>query len=312
MDTNQTTVNRFELTLAGYNGSTDKTDHLIIWLRTSLGQEDLVARLSAAGHYPAKVTSVTLLPAIFPAELQFPEDKEKLAERIALLVETKVSTQQPTKVILAYLWPQEYRDHDYRDLGGSYEIDVTNAVLGLSAEEIQNMEDDTDSTNDLVIAADFAFEGPHRVVVVEAICEYFGVAAITEVTQEAVDSARKLIAKLPEMGQGELAEAEFVAYEFGEGVQVLDHYRWDTSDPADHTKIAFLQYDDDKPDADSHKVTFHVRFNPDGSVSDAYALEVQSGNHIGKRYVEKLMEFNNTQATEEGWGLFHVSSGACQ
>lgn len=89
--------------------------------------------------------------------------------------------------------------------------------------------------------------------------------------------------KMPEIDREALAEAEFIGYDFGEGVQVLDHNRWDTNDEADITKIAYLEYDDDAPDADSHKATFHVRFRPDGSIDDVYALEVKSGNRIGQR-----------------------------
>lgn len=45
----------------------------------------------------------------------------------------------------------------------------------------------------------------------------------------------------------------------------------------------YIQYDDDAENADSHKVSFHVRFDEAGRVDDVYALETEHGNEIGQR-----------------------------
>jgi hypothetical protein len=85
----------------------------------------------------------------------------------------------------------------------------------------------------------------------------------------------------------ELAQAEFEKYDFGDGIFVHDHDLWETGDDADYTKIAYLEYPEDSQDTDLHKVTFHVRFNENGTFSEAYALEVASGNLIGVRAVRE-------------------------
>lgn len=69
-----------------------------------------------------------------------------------------------------------------------------------------------------------------------------------------------------------LADDEFDAYRFGEDVTVLAHDNWNTDDPCDYTKIVHMQFNDDAPEAGPREISFHVRFNADGSVEDAYAL----------------------------------------
>lgn len=86
-----------------------------------------------------------------------------------------------------------------------------------------------------------------------------------------------------------LADAELAVYAFGDGVKVVQHSGWDTNDRDDFTKIVYVEYDDDAPDADSHKISFHVRFDADGSVEDAYGLEMEHGNDIGKRGAVALL-----------------------
>lgn len=66
-------------------------------------------------------------------------------------------------------------------------------------------------------------------------------------------------------------------------VTVNDHDRWNTDDPQDFTKIVYVSYHDDPSDADSSKISFHVRFDELGQVDEAYALDMESGNEIGWR-----------------------------
>lgn len=82
-----------------------------------------------------------------------------------------------------------------------------------------------------------------------------------------------------------MADALFEHYDFGDGVQVLDHGRWDTRDPLDFTKTVYVEYQDDAPNANSHKVSFHVRFTWCGAAREAYALECENGREIGVRLV---------------------------
>ncbi len=78
-----------------------------------------------------------------------------------------------------------------------------------------------------------------------------------------------------------MADTLFEHYDFGDGVQVLDHGCWDTSDPLDFIKTVYIEHQDDAPDADSHKVSFHVRFTERGAALEAYALECDKGKDIG-------------------------------
>lgn len=111
-----------------------------------------------------------------------------------------------------------------------------------------------------------------------------------------------------------IADRIFEVYDFGDGAQVLDHGRWDTSDPLDYTKIAYVEYDDDPPEADSHKVSFHVRFDAAGKVTDAYALECDKGQDIGRRGdIDKVApgEFSKliTKDGEEVAGTYETMPG---
>ncbi len=85
------------------------------------------------------------------------------------------------------------------------------------------------------------------------------------------------------------ADEVLAAYKFGSddfddsNVRVVGHDNWDRSNRYDLTKIVYVQYRDEPADADSHKVSFHVRFSKAGEVEDAYALEMEHGNDIGCR-----------------------------
>ena len=81
-----------------------------------------------------------------------------------------------------------------------------------------------------------------------------------------------------------LADAEFAQYQFGDAVTVSESDNWDKNDVADFTKIVYITCDDDAPDADSERVSFHVRFNADGTVDDAYGLLMRNGSDIGLRH----------------------------
>jgi hypothetical protein len=80
-----------------------------------------------------------------------------------------------------------------------------------------------------------------------------------------------------------LADQEFEAYEFGDGVTVSESDNWDKNDPEDFTKIVYITCEGDLPDADSERVSFHVRFNDDGTIDDAYGLLMRTGAEIGSR-----------------------------
>jgi hypothetical protein len=103
------------------------------------------------------------------------------------------------------------------------------------------------------------------------------------VIAEVRDNQTDEVIALHQVDRETLADREFELYDFGEGVQITDSSRWDASDPMDWIKKAYATYEDDDADAPSHAISFHVRFNDDGSVSEAYGLECDKGNVIGRR-----------------------------
>lgn len=130
----------------------------------------------------------------------------------------------------------------------------------------------------------------------------------------AVEEVSPILVEACEPDREAIADRIFEVYDFGDGVQVLDHGRWDTSDPLDYTKIAYVKYDDDPPEADSHKVSFHVRFDAAGKVTDAYALECDKGQDIGRRGdIDKVApgEFSKliTKDGEEVNGTYETMPG---
>lgn len=77
------------------------------------------------------------------------------------------------------------------------------------------------------------------------------------------------------------ADDAFASYEFGNDVEVVGHDGWDRSDPADLTKIVYVQPRGEDPEQDSERLSFHVRFNRGGKVEEAYALCMRTGAEVG-------------------------------
>jgi hypothetical protein len=76
----------------------------------------------------------------------------------------------------------------------------------------------------------------------------------------------------------QLASMAWEGYDFGNN-RVTDSEGWDTSDPLDVTRMTYLEPENE--DADSFRVSFHVRFNAQGYVTEVYALDMSSGGYIG-------------------------------
>ena len=74
------------------------------------------------------------------------------------------------------------------------------------------------------------------------------------------------------------AEEAYQDYDFGD-LGVTDSEGWDTSDPLDYTRIVHLEAREDEEC--TYRVSFHVRFNEQGNVVEAYGLDMATGNYIG-------------------------------
>lgn len=84
-----------------------------------------------------------------------------------------------------------------------------------------------------------------------------------------------------------MADEEVAEYAFGSGVTVVGQSSWDTNDLFDLTKIIYVKFDGDTEDDDSHRLSFHVRFNALGDIEDAYALDMKTGGDVGDRAKKK-------------------------
>lgn len=118
-------------------------------------------------------------------------------------------------------------------------------------------------------------------------------AGVIEMLDKWVRAARALglestVQKLPAPGaddtlaREDAAQRAFEDYDFGDGISILDHRAWDTTDPRDYIKIAYAEYDGDQADTPERKISFHVVFGANGKVEDIYGLDVQTGEMLGE------------------------------
>lgn len=83
-----------------------------------------------------------------------------------------------------------------------------------------------------------------------------------------------------------LAQDAFASFNFGDDLTVVGADSWDvdTFDGKDDwTKVVYVVVKDEGPDADSHKVSFHVAFNSGTTTTDeAYAYWCENGAEFGE------------------------------
>lgn len=79
---------------------------------------------------------------------------------------------------------------------GSLTFDATDAILSLSLEEIHAL-NDNDTSSDAIGQQHVDWEGPHRVYVVEAIQEFFGVPGLMAISESALNHARECFKPRP-------------------------------------------------------------------------------------------------------------------
>lgn len=85
---------KFELTLRGFNGETDHTDHLVLWVEADMSVDELKAALRTQGLWEAGgvVSEVDSLDIEFGTmDFELPEGLERLGDRIRKLVEVTES-----------------------------------------------------------------------------------------------------------------------------------------------------------------------------------------------------------------------------
>lgn len=76
------------------------------------------------------------------------------------------------------------------EVDGQRLTDVTATVLGLTLAKLHVLEDHDDSSDDLIDVMEMEHSGPFEVEVVQAVCNFFEVTALTDITQTMLDRAR--------------------------------------------------------------------------------------------------------------------------
>lgn len=79
-----------------------------------------------------------------------------------------------------------------------------------------------------------------------------------------------------------LAEAEFEAYDFGEGITVESYDGWSRSGN-EWTRVVYAKYSEDHPERETHRIRFYVRFATAATLDDVFARECDCGGDIGTR-----------------------------
>lgn len=84
--------------------------------------------------------------------------------------------------------------------------------------------------------------------------------------------------------QEHLADEAFAAFNFGPDIKVEDHGHWDVSPNDgmdDYTKVVSVTCADDPAGADSHQVSFHVKFKAGTlELDEAYAYWMETGSDL--------------------------------
>lgn len=83
-----------------------------------------------------------------------------------------------------------------------------------------------------------------------------------------------------------IADKAFESYDFGGGVHVDAADGWESVSLGDKGykmgRIVYVKYHDEAPDADTHKVSFSLDIDAQGAVIDHHALDMKTGNEIGR------------------------------
>lgn len=94
---------------------------------------------------------------------------------------------EPRRILALFQSQKWVNDYAVNLEGGERRVDVTAKVLALSLDEIHALRDDQYNTDDLV---EHDHDGPFYVDAYEAICEFFGVNRLEDITAKMLDAAR--------------------------------------------------------------------------------------------------------------------------
>ena len=105
---------------------------------------------------------------------------------------------KPEKSIMGTFYKQRWggRKDNEAIPCGEEKFDATDAVLLMDLKTIHNLEDFTDTLDELW-KNHVQWDGPYDVEIVESICDFFNVSSLPEITQESLDQMRRVMMPLP-------------------------------------------------------------------------------------------------------------------
>ncbi|WP_432263369.1 hypothetical protein [Cupriavidus sp. TMH.W2] len=96
---------KFELVLRGFDGSTDETDDLVIWVGSNLSSQDfeiwLIARNLLLADRSGVVIEWSVIPDSFEQDFQVPDEGVQLEARIRELVDISTMTEREFRALQA-------------------------------------------------------------------------------------------------------------------------------------------------------------------------------------------------------------------
>lgn len=101
-----------------------------------------------------------------------------------------VAGQQPPQRLYVQFLPQTWTESGRAPCGAAECVDVTDEVLGRSAEALAAMHDGTEAALSLVDPESRGHLGPYSVLCEAQFCAFFGVSSINELTEEALEAKR--------------------------------------------------------------------------------------------------------------------------
>lgn len=116
------------------------------------------------------------------------------------------------KRIMAVFQPQAWQNDHAIETDGRQDVDVTEKVLSLSLEQIHGLGDDGIDTDNLVDPDAHGHGGPYYVKAAEAICEYFGVEQLQQITDTQLAGARFEHGKMQTVVKGGIGELKEVGF----------------------------------------------------------------------------------------------------
>ncbi|KKI36161.1 hypothetical protein VI03_25700 [Burkholderia vietnamiensis] len=120
------------------------------------------------------------------------------AYKAARFVDRPPAGKSPKKRIMAVFQPQAWVNDHAMDIDHRTDVDVTDKVLSLPLDTIHRLADDDYDTDDLVDLQALGHNGPFYVEVSKQVCEFFGVAELSDVTEDMLASARQATVKAPQ------------------------------------------------------------------------------------------------------------------